>query len=70
MSIEEAIKIYGADAVFASSATGECENHEPSKAMGFDLGSIERAEQIGHAVYGQMTAEEKAALHWEASLDL
>ena len=70
LRVEEAIQRYGADAVFTASAAGACEDYEPLRALGLHVDSIEAADQIGTAVYRSMTAEEKAALHWEASQDL
>ena len=68
--IEKAILNHGVHALFTSASAGACEDYEPLKAMGLDVNSIEEAEQVSRAVYGLMTAEEKAALHWEASQDL
>jgi hypothetical protein len=38
--------------------------------MGLHVDTIDEADHIGDVVYAGMTAEEKAALHWEASQDL
>lgn len=70
MDIKDAIRIYRADAVFTAASAGACEDFEPLRAMGLHVDTIEDAEQISLTVYRSMTAEEKAALHWEASQDL
>jgi hypothetical protein len=43
--IEKAIQIHGANAVFAASAAGECEDYEPLRSMGLDVSTIDEAEQ-------------------------
>jgi hypothetical protein len=70
MNIKESIQIHGADAVFTAAAAGTCEDYGPLRAMGLHICTIDEAEQISLTVYRHMTAEEKAALHWEASQDL
>ncbi len=68
--IEKAIQIHGTDAVFTASSAGACEDYEPLRAMGLHVSTLDEAAQISLTVYRSMTAEEKAALHWEASQDL
>jgi hypothetical protein len=70
MTLDEAIKLHGADAVFTAASAGACENFEPLKAMGLHVDTIEAADQISTAVYRSMSAEEKAALYWEAAQDM
>ena len=61
MNIEEAIQIYGADAVFTAVSAGECEDFEPRKAMGLHIGTIDKAERISLTAYCSMTTEEKSS---------
>ncbi len=70
MTIEKAIQKHGAMKVFEAAAAGECENFEPLKALGLDVSTIDDVEKISWAAQDRMTAEEKAALHWEASRGL
>lgn len=70
MTLEEAINLHGADAVYTAASAGACEDYEPLRTLGLHVDSIDAADQISTTVYRSMTAEEKAALHWEASQDL
>ena len=70
MTVDEAIQKHGADAVFTAASAGACEDFEPLKVLGLYVDTIAEAEQISLTVYRSMSAEEKAALHWEASQDL
>lgn len=70
MTIQEAIQIHGADAVFEASACGESGDFKPLRKLGLHVETMDEADEIGTVVYNAMTAEEKAALHWEASQDL
>ena len=69
MTLDEAINLHGADAVYTAASAGACEDYEPLRTLGMHVDSIEAADHIGTVVYKNMSAEEKAALHWEASQD-
>lgn len=71
MTGDAAIQKQTADAAYTvASAAGACEDLELLKALGLHVDAIEAAEMIDNAIYRSMTAEEKAALHWESSQDL
>ena len=70
MTLEEASRLHGADAVFETGAAGECEDYAQLKALGLDVETIADAELISNAAHDRLTVEEKAANYWEASQDL
>lgn len=68
--IDEAIQLHGGNAVFEASAYGESGDFAPLRKLGLSVEAMDEADEIGTIVYNAMSAEEKAALHWEASRDL